>query len=115
MTDTTAAYWACFLDQGRGSFTAWTPKGGMKIRVESQDKALLKDLQRSFGGLVTRSRAPFERQWGARVLYAWGISGTPARAMIERLLPYMRRRREVAEAWLKSYPADRQQNLLVAA
>jgi hypothetical protein len=115
--DTTAAYWACFLDQGRGTFTPWTKKGGMKVRVESHDKQLLKDLQRSFGGLVTRSRAPFERQWGARTMSCWSISGAAARAMIERLLPYMRRRREVAEAWLNSFPTagSRHQTELAAA
>jgi hypothetical protein len=99
-----AAYWACFFDQGRGTFTPWDKRGGMKIRVESYDKRLLKDLQRSFGGLVSRTRAPFERQWGARTMHCWSISGAPAREMIERVLPYMRRRREIAEAWLKSFP-----------
>jgi hypothetical protein len=63
-----AGYWACFFDQGRGTFTPWTKKGGMKIRVESQDKTLMEDLQRTFGGLVTRSRGPYQRQWGARAV-----------------------------------------------
>ena len=99
-----AGYWACFFDQGRGTFTPWDKKGGMKIRVESQDKALLKDLQRTFGGLITRSRGPFERQWGASVMHCWQVCGVMARKTIVRLLPYMRRRREAAEAWLKSFP-----------
>jgi hypothetical protein len=102
-----AGYWACFFDQGRSTFTPWDKKGGMKIRVESHDRALLEDLQLAFGGAVTRSRAPYERQWGALTLYAWSISGQPAREMVNRVLPYLRRRRAIAEAWLKSYPNDR--------
>jgi hypothetical protein len=50
----------------------------MKIRVESQDQQLLKDLQRAIGGALSRSRAPYQRQWGARTLWALSISGTPA-------------------------------------
>jgi len=102
-----AAYWACFFDQGRGTFSPWSKKGGMKIRVESQDRKLLKDLQQAFGGVVTRSRAPYERQWGSLTMYAWSISGKPAREMVTRVLPYLRRRRAIAEAWLESYPNGR--------
>ena len=50
-----AGYWACFFDQGRGTFTPWDKKGGMKIRVESQDKQLLKQLQRAWGGTISRT------------------------------------------------------------
>jgi hypothetical protein len=116
-TSTEAAYWACFFDQGRGTFTPWSKKGGMKLRVESQDKSLLADLQRVFGGLVTRSRRPFERQWGSRSLYCWQANGPTARQTIARVLPYLRRRREIADAWLRSYPAERpkQQDLPEAA
>jgi hypothetical protein len=112
-----AGYWACFFDQGRGTFTPWNKKGGMKIRVESQDKQLLKDLQRAWGGTISRSRGPHQRQWGGRTMHAWTISGKPARAMVSRVLPHMKnpRRREVAEEWLRSYPAERQQDLLQAA
>jgi hypothetical protein len=110
-----AAYWACFFDQGRGTFTPWNKKGGMKIRVESQDKQILKDLQQEFGGHITRAREPYERQWGSRILWAWSISGREARAMVNLVLPHMRRRQEMAEAWLRSYPAERQQDLLQAA
>jgi hypothetical protein len=99
-----AGYWACFFDQGRGTFTPWTKKGGMKVRVESQDKQLLKQLQRVWGGLVTRSRGPYQRQWGARALHCWQVCGPAARQTITRVLPYMRRRREVASACLRSYP-----------
>jgi hypothetical protein len=99
-----AAYWACFFDQGRGTFTPWSKKGGMKIRVESQDRQLLKQLQAAFGGSLSRSRGPYERQWSGRVMYALTISGTPARQMVTRVLPHMKnpRRREVAETWLTS-------------
>jgi hypothetical protein len=110
-----AAYWACFFDQGRGTFTPWNKKGGMKIRVESQDKSLLEDLQRAFGGLVARSRRPYQRQWGARSLYCWQANGSTARQTIARLLPYMRRRGKVAEEWLSSYRAERQRDLPEAA
>jgi hypothetical protein len=76
----------------------------MKVRVESQDRQLLKQLQAAFGGSVSRSRGSYERQWSCRVMYALTISGTPARQMVTRVLPHMKnpRRREVAEAWLSS-------------
>jgi hypothetical protein len=114
IADTTSAYWACFLDMGRGTFAPWNKKGGMKVRIEAQDRRLLKQLQSAFGGSLSRSRGPYERQWGARVLYALTISGHPARQMIAKVLPHMRRRRAVAEVWLKSYPAGCQQKLLSA-
>jgi hypothetical protein len=115
--DAEAAYWACFFDLGRGTFTGWNPRGGQKVRVESHDKQLLKDLQLAFGGHVTRAREPYERQWSGRIMHAWTICGQPARTMVTRVLPHMkrRRRREIAEAWLRSYPAERQHYLLAAA
>jgi hypothetical protein len=88
-----AGYWACFFDQGRGTFTPWDKKGGMKIRVESQDRQLLKDLQRAIGGALSRSRAPYQRQWGARTLWALSISGTPALSMVTSVLPHMKNQR----------------------
>jgi hypothetical protein len=99
-----AGYWACFFDQGRGTFTPWTPKGGMKIRVESHGKQILKQLERAWGGTITRSREPYQRQWGSRVMNAWTICGQPARTMVSSVLPQMKspRRREVAESWLSS-------------
>jgi hypothetical protein len=110
-------YWACFFDQGRGTFTPWTPKGGMKIRVEGHGKQLQKQLQHVWGGHISRSREPNVRQWGSRIMWAWTICGQPARQMVARVLPHMKspRRRAIAEAWLKSYPAERQQYLLSAA
>jgi hypothetical protein len=112
-----AGYWACFFDQGRGTFTPWTPKGGMKIRVESHGKQILKQLQRAWGGTISRAREPHERQWGSRIMWAWTICGQPARAMVSRVLPHMkrRRRREIVEAWLRSYPAERPAEQLLAA
>jgi hypothetical protein len=104
-----AAYWACFFDQGRGTFTPWTPKGGMKIRVESHGKQILKQLQHAWGGRISRSREPYQRQWGSRVMNAWTISGKPARDMVTSVSPHMKnpRRRAVVEDWLRSYPAER--------
>src|SRR5687768_636763 len=107
MSTATNAYWACFVDMGRGTFQHWTSKGGIKFRVESHERQLLKQLQLAYGGTIARSRRPYQRQWSAYTLYAWTITGVQAVEMINSLMPYLRRRDDVAKAWLKSLPNGR--------
>lgn len=95
------AYWACFFDQGRGCFRT-KARGGNFVDVVSENLELLRDLRRTFGG-SSLDLSTSTGGWGSQPLFCWRICGYAARAMARRVIPYMRRRREVVEAWLAAY------------
>ena len=84
-------YVAGFLD-GEGCFGSST-RGGIYVCVTNTYPWILRDLQRAFGGRISRHNWPSKKD---RSAWKWRVYGSAAVAVCLRVLPFLREKRAQA-------------------
>ena len=105
MASETDNAWAAGIMDGEGYICLFQKQGSSRIwslnvAVGNTDPRMLRSLQRSFGGKISRDT---DKQYAVKrnkPLYRWGFYGRRAKPFLESILPYLVCKKEQAETAL---------------